>query len=225
MDYVQDRNGKVIWPADWRACQNCSMADWDGKPMPRFTPTGKQLMNPMTAYQVVHIAEGVVQRGTAVRLRDMNRPLFGKTGTTNGPTNVWFVGGTPDIVAGLYLGYDQPRNLGGYAQGSSIAVPIWREAMEPILKDMRKTPFFAPAGVRMVRIDRRTGKRVFGGGWPADDPLSGIIWEAFKPESEPRRSIRSDEVAPDEEGARLAAERAARTEQSRDFAGEQGGIY
>ncbi|HEY1125440.1 MAG TPA: transglycosylase domain-containing protein [Sphingobium sp.] len=225
MDYVQDRNGKVIWPANWRACQNCAMPDWDGKPMPRFTPTGKQLMNPMTAYQVVHIAEGVIQRGTAVRLRDMNRPLFGKTGTSNGPTNVWFMGGTPDIVAGLYVGYDQPRNLGGYAQGSTIAVPIWREAMEPIIKDMPKTPFFAPPGIRMVRIERQTGKRIFGGGWPADDPLTAIIWEAFKPESEPRRSIRTDEIKPDEEGARLAAERTRAAEQSRDFAGDQGGIY
>jgi len=225
MDYVQDRNGKVIWPANWRACQACDMPDWNGKPMPRFTPTGKQLMNPMTAYQVIHIAEGVVQRGTAVRLRDMNRPLFGKTGTTSGPTNVWFIGGTPDIVAGLYIGYDQPRNLGGYAQGSTIAVPIWRQAMEPIIKDMPKTPFFAPAGIRMVRIERQTGKRIFGGGWPADDPLSAIIWEAFKPESEPRRSIRTEEVKPDEEGARLAAERKRAAEQSHDFAGDQGGIY
>jgi penicillin-binding protein 1A len=225
MDYVQDRNGKVIWPANWRPCQGCDKTDWDGKPMPRFTQTGKQLMNPMTAYQVIHITEGVIQRGTAVRLRDMNRPLFGKTGTTSGPTNVWFMGGTPDIVAGLYIGYDQPRSLGGYAQGSTIAVPIWREAMEPIIKDMPKTPFFAPAGIRMVRIERRTGKRIFGGGWPADDPLSAIIWEAFKPESEPRRSIRTEEVKPDVEGARLAAERARAAEQSRDFAGEQGGIY
>ena len=67
----------------------------------------------MAAFQMVHIMEGVIQRGTATVLRDLNRPLFGKTGTTNGPTNVWFVGGTPDIVAGVYLGYDQPRPLGG----------------------------------------------------------------------------------------------------------------
>jgi penicillin-binding protein 1A len=225
MDYVQDRNGKVIWPAEWRPCRGCSMEEWDGKAMPRFAQTGRQLMNPMTAYQVVHIGEGVVQRGTAVRLRDMNRPLFGKTGTTSGPTNVWFIGGTPDIVAGVYVGYDQPRDLGGYAQGSSIAAPIWRQAMEPILKDAPKTPFVAPAGIRMVRIDRRTGKRIFGGGWPTSDPLSGIIWEAFKPETEPRRSIRTDELEDGPDEAELAAARARRAEQSRDFAGEQGGIY
>jgi len=227
MDYVQDRTGRVIWPAGWRACEGCNGNDWNGQPMPRFTPTGRQAMNPMTAYQVVHIAEGVVQRGTAVRLRDLDRPLFGKTGTTSGPTNVWFVGGSPDIVAGVYIGYDQPRNLGGYAQGSTLAAPIWREAMEPILKDMPKTPFVAPGGISMVRIDRRSGKRLFGGGWPSNDPLSAIIWEAFKPETEPRRSIRSDEVKEtDEAEQQLAAARRARAEQqSRDFAGEQGGIY
>ena len=223
MDYVQDRNGKVIWPANWQPCQSCNTQDWDGKSMPRFQSTGRQVMNPMTAYQVIHITEGVIQRGTAVRLRDMDRPLFGKTGTTSGPTNVWFVGGTPEIVAGVYIGYDRPRNLGGYAQGSTLAIPIWRQAMEPIIKDMPKTPFVAPDGMRMVRIDRRTGKRVFGGGWPAKDPLSAIIWEAFKPETEPRRSIRTEELAKRE--ADNKASGALREEQSRDFAGDQGGIY
>jgi penicillin-binding protein 1A len=222
MDYVQDRNGKVIWPTGWLACQGCNRADWDGKAMPRF-PQGRPAINPMTAYQVVHIAEGVIQRGTATRLRDMDRPLFGKTGTTNGPTNAWFVGGSPDLVAGVYLGYDQPRNLGGYVQGGNTAAPIWRSAMEPILKDMPKTPFAAPAGVRMVRIDRRSGKRVFGG-WPTSDPKTAIIWEAFKPETEPRISMRRDEMA---ERAKqdVAATSATRRDTSRDFAGEQGGIY
>ncbi|MBN8820223.1 MAG: transglycosylase domain-containing protein [Sphingomonas sp.] len=223
IDYVQDRNGKVIWPARWQACQGCNGDDWDGKPMPRFAQAGRQAMNPMTAYQVVHITEGVIQRGTATRLRDMERPLFGKTGTTNGPTNVWFVGGSPDIVAGVYLGYDQPRNLGGYAQGGTLAVPIWRSAMEPILKDMPKTPFVAPAGVRMVRIDRRTGKRVYGG-WPSSDPKTAIIFEAFKPETEPRISMRRDELV-ERAKQEVSSAGSTRRETPRDFAGEQGGIY
>lgn len=222
MDYVQDRNGKVIWPLNWAACRSCNGQDWDGKAMPRFAQTGRQAMNAMTAYQVVHITEGVITRGTATRLRDMDRPLFGKTGTTNGPTNAWFVGGSPDIVAGVYLGYDQPRNLGGYVQGGNTAAPIWRSAMEPILKDMPKTPFVAPAGVRMVRIDRRTGKRVYGG-WPSDDPKTAIIFEAFKPETEPRISMRRDELA--ERAKQEVAGPTARRDVSRDFAGEQGGIY
>ena len=81
----------------------------------------------MTAYQIVHMLEGVVQRGTATILRDLGRPLFGKTGTTTGPTNVWFVGGSPQIVAGVYMGFDQPRPMGGYAQGGTLAAPIFRQ--------------------------------------------------------------------------------------------------
>jgi len=79
---------------------------------------GKQLMDPITAYQMIDILQGVITRGTAQNLRSLERPLFGKTGTSSGPTNVWFVGGSPDMVAGVYLGYDQPRNMGGYAQAN-----------------------------------------------------------------------------------------------------------
>jgi penicillin-binding protein 1A len=223
IDYVQDRAGKVIWPLNWKSCQSCNGKDWDGQSMPRFPQTGRQAMNPMTAFQVIHITEGVVQRGTATSLRDLDRPLFGKTGTTNGPTNVWFVGGSPDIVAGVYLGYDKPRNLGGYAQGGTMAAPIWKSAMTPILKDMPKTPFVAPAGVRMVRIDRRSGKRVYGG-WPTNDPKSAIIWEAFRPETEPRISMRKDEMAERAKQDKATAS-SGRRDVASDFAGDQGGIY
>src|SRR3546814_19885513 len=85
--------------------------------MPRPPERRAQAMDPMTAYQMIHILEGVVKRGTAVRLRSMDRPLFGKTGTTSGPTNAWFVGGSPDLIAGLSIGYAQPQNLGGHIQG------------------------------------------------------------------------------------------------------------
>jgi len=224
MDYVQDRRGKVIWPEKWRPCDGCNMANWDGKPMPRFGIEGRQVMNPMTAYQVVHITEGVIQRGTATVLADMKRPLFGKTGTTNGPTNVWFVGGSPELVAGVYIGYDRPRSLGGWAQGGRIAAPIWKAAMTPILETMPKTPFVAPAGIRMVPIDRRSGKRVYGA-WPSNEPKAAVIWEAFKPESEPRRSIRKEEA---EAQAKVADQRAASATRRRtdaDFLEGQGGIY
>ena len=161
IDYVQDRNGKVIYRTDNRCAvmSNCNAADWDGKAMPRPPSRTQQLVDPMAAFQMVHVMEGVIQRGTATVLRDLNRPLFGKTGTTNGPTNVWFVGGTPDIVAGVYLGYDQPRPLGGYAQGGRISAPIWKEWALTALKDQPKVPFVAPPGIRWVRIDRASGKR------------------------------------------------------------------
>jgi membrane peptidoglycan carboxypeptidase len=112
IDYVQDRNGKVIWRGDKRRCDTCNMAEWDGKPMPRIERRGKQVIDAETAYQVVHMLEGVVTRGTAVRLRDLDLPLFGKTGTTNGPTNVWFIGGSQDLVGGVYLGYDSAALAG-----------------------------------------------------------------------------------------------------------------
>src|SRR3546814_20906741 len=88
IDYVQERNGKVIWRSDTRHCDTCNMPEWDGKPMPRIQRRGKQVIDSDTAYQVIHMLEGVVIRGTAVRLRDLNLPIFGKTGTTNGPTDV-----------------------------------------------------------------------------------------------------------------------------------------
>ena len=227
IDYVQDRNGKIIYRADTRPCEGCNAPDWDGKPMPRPPLRTKQLLDPLTAYQMVHILEGVVQRGTAQVLRDLNRPLFGKTGTTSGPTNVWFIGGTPEIVAGMYMGFDHPRPMGGYAQGGTLAAPIFKQFAQATLKDMPKIPFRAPPGIRMVRIDRRSGKKVFGA-WPTDDPKAAVIWEAFKPESEPRRSIRRDEMAnrpPEKAAPRVRVRRAEAAQRDSDFLQNQGGIY
>jgi penicillin-binding protein 1A len=198
IDFVQDRHGKVIYRSDNRCAVmgNCNAADWNGKAMPRPPSRNKQLVDPMAAFQMVHIMEGVIERGTATVLRDLDRPLFGKTGTTSGPTNVWFVGGTPDIVAGVYLGYDQPRSLGGYAQGGRISAPIFKQWAQTQLKDQPKVPFVAPAGIRWVRVDRATGKRVYGVFPTKDDPKSSVIWEAFQPQTEPRRSYRRSQGDP-----------------------------
>ena len=219
IDYVQDRNGKIIWRADKRACEGCNMPQWDGRPMPRPKLRAKQVIDPMTAYQMLHIMEGVVQRGTATVLRDLGRPLFGKTGTSSGPTNVWFVGGSADMVGGVYLGYDNPRSMGGYAQGGTIAAPIFHSFAAKAMKDMPVVPFQAPAGIRMIRIDRKTGRRVFGA-WPDGSYYSPVIWEAFKPESEPRRTIRRDELA-----KRTAAAPRKTTSTDSEFLQRQDGIY
>ena len=233
IDYIQDRRGKVIWRADKRECTGCTMAQWDGKPMPRFQPRGKQVMDARTAYQTVHMLEGVVQRGTATRLSDLGIPLFGKTGTSSGPTNAWFVGGSPDIVAGLYVGFDQPRNMGGYVQGGNTAGPVFKDFVQASRSQWSGQPFRAPPGVRMVRVNRLTGKRVFDG-WPTDDPRAATIWEAFKPDTEPRRATREDEIEALRE-AILAQIRRGQAEQNRDrtvrgndmadFVEEQGGLY
>src|SRR5205085_4986101 len=164
IDYGQDGAGTVIYRTENRcAVMGSSNApEWDAGAMPRPPSRTRQLLDPMAAFQMVHIMEGVIIRGTATVLRDLNRPLFGKTGTTNGPTNVWFVGGTPDIVCGVFLGYDTPRPLGGWAQGGRISAPIWKQWALTALKNQPKEPFVAPPGIRWVRIDRASGKPAFG---------------------------------------------------------------
>lgn len=236
IDYVQDRSGKVIWRGDTRQCVGCNMAEYDGKPMPRLALRGRQVLDARTAYQVVHMLEGVVQRGTATRLRDLGLPLFGKTGTTSGPTNVWFVGGSTNIIGGVYIGYDQPRSLGGYAQGGTFAAPIMKDFIIATRARWEHTPFAAPADIRMVKIDRATGKRVFEGE-PTNDPKSSIIWEAFKADTEPPRATRQDQLAA-ERDAILAAIRKLKQAPSQngapegggeeagaDFVEQQGGVY
>ncbi len=194
IDYVEDRDGKVIYRTDNRCALmgNCDAPDWNGVAMPRPPNRSRQLVDPMAAFQMVHVMEGVIIRGTATVLRDLNRPLFGKTGTTNGPTNVWFVGGTPDIVAGVYVGYDNPKPMGSWAQGGRISAPIWKEWALTALKDQPKVPFAAPPGIRWVRIDRASGKPVFGAFPTTDnDPKAEVIWEAFQPQTEAIHSQRS----------------------------------
>lgn len=212
IDYVQNRDGKVLYRSDNRCAlmQTCNAADWDGKPMPRPPARTKQLIDPMASFQMVQILQGVVERGTATVLRDLDRPMFGKTGTTNGPTNVWFVGGTPDIVAGVYVGYDQPRPMGHAAQGGRIAAPIFKQWAQTALKDQPKVPFVAPAGIRWVRVDRGSGRRVFGTFPTEVDPRSQVIWEAFQPQTEPRRSFRQRREGDQAEQQQQAAQQRQR---------------
>ncbi|WP_066551236.1 MULTISPECIES: PBP1A family penicillin-binding protein [unclassified Sphingomonas] len=223
IDYVQDRRGRVIWPENWRPCARCNADDWDGGPMPRPRTRARQLVDPVSAYQMVHVMEGVIERGTATTLRDLKRPIMGKTGTSNGPRDVWFIGGTPQMIAGLYLGYDSPANLGGYAQGGTIAAPIFKAFAQKAYAGLPVLPFRAPAGTRISRVDRASGRPVTGS-WPATgDPKPAVIWEAFKPESEPLRTARRTERAarPVEKAAETPAARA----RDSDFLQREGGIY
>ena len=182
IDRVQDRYGKTIYKSDQRNCPSCEASEWQGEGMPRVADTRKQVIDPRTAYQVVHMLEGVIARGTATRLRDLDRPMAGKTGTTNNSQDVWYVGMTPDLAAGLYLGYDTPRSMGSWAQGGTVAAPIWKQFAEAALKDAPKPQFVAPPGLRFVKVNRKTGKLA-----AYDGP--DVIWEAFKPGLEPRRYV------------------------------------
>jgi penicillin-binding protein 1A len=133
----------------------------------------------MTAYQITSMMEGVVQGGTAIALKEVGKPIAGKTGTTNDEKDAWFVGFSPDIVVGIYIGYDKPRNLGRKATGGALAAPIARDFMKLALADKPAIPFKVPAGIKLIRVDQMTGMRA----GPGDSGRT--ILEAFKPGTAP----------------------------------------
>lgn len=179
IDRIQDRNGKTIFRHDSRPCANCAAPTWrDGLPTPAIPDNREQINDPRTTYQIVSILEGVVQRGTATALLSLGKPLAGKTGTTNDSNDAWFMGFSPDLVVGTYIGFDQPRSLGSSETGGSAAVPIFKEVMTEALKDRPATPFRVPPGLRLVRVNPANGQLAQPGDRKA-------IWEAFLPGTEP----------------------------------------
>ena len=218
IDYVQNREGKVIFRNDNR-CQlmeNCNAAglgrQGDAAPAQPDQAIARSRW-PRSRWSTCSKAWS--SAAPRPYLRDLDRPMFGKTGTTSGPTNVWFVGGTPDVVAGVYMGYDQPVSMGGYAQGGRIAAPIFKQWAKIALASHPKTPFVAPAGIRWVRVDRGTGKRVYGVFPTAEDAKSSVIWEAFQPQTEPSRSFAAAPAVPMASKASSAAATAAGSQASR----------
>jgi penicillin-binding protein 1A len=177
IDRVQDRNGKTIFRADDRPCDGCTDVDWSHQPAPVIPETREQVADPDSAYQVVTMMEGVVQRGTGVAVKAVGRPIAGKTGTTNDYRDAWFEGFTPDLAAGVYVGYDDPDSLGKDETGGHVAAPIFRDFMIAALKDSPVTDFRIPPGMRVYRVSAATGLPVSGDG-PA-------IYEAYKPGTEP----------------------------------------
>ncbi|MEZ5831420.1 MAG: penicillin-binding protein 1A [Dongiaceae bacterium] len=178
IDRVQDNQGRTIYRHDQRPCDGCQVESYNGEAPPEIPDTRQQVLDPTTAYQMVSMLEGVVQRGTGTVVRAVGKPLAGKTGTTNEGRDVWFMGFSPDLVAGVYLGFDQPRSLGEKATGGRYSAPIFRDFMMEALKDKPATPFRVPPGIRLVRVDYYTGERALPG-------ASKVILEAFKPGTEP----------------------------------------
>ena len=179
IDRVQDRDGKTIWRADNRDCKDCQSAGWNQQlTPPDIADTREQVEDPRTTYQMVNILEGVVQRGTAAKLHDIDFPLAGKTGTTNDSKDAWFIGFTPDLVCGVYVGFDNPVPLGSKETGASVAVPIFREFITQAIKGKAPVPFRVPPGLRMVRVNPATETLAT----PSD---KNAIWEAFIPGTEP----------------------------------------
>ncbi len=151
IELVQDREGKTIFRADKRDCPRCD-AGFNGDESPRVPEGGDLVMDPITAYQITSMLEGVVQRGTAVSASVLGRPLGGKTGTTNEYRSAWFVGFSPQVVAGIFVGFDDNRSLGNGETGTTAAVPIFIEFMREAAKDWPKTEFKAPKNAKFATV-------------------------------------------------------------------------
>jgi penicillin-binding protein 1A len=180
IDRIQDRYGHTMYKHDARECGGCDAPEgWKNQPEPQLIDHREQVLDAMTAYQITSMMEGVVQAGTATVMRDLGKPIAGKTGTTNDQKDAWFIGFSPDLVVGIYVGYDKPRNLGRQATGGHLAAPIAHDFMKVALADKPATPFRIPAGIKLVRVDSKTGMRAGPGS-------SGkTILEAFKPGTAP----------------------------------------
>jgi penicillin-binding protein 1A len=179
IDRIQDRFGKTVYRHDTRDCSTCRadvyLAD---STEPDLVDNREAVMNPYTAYQITSMMQGVVDRGTGHKLRSVGKPVAGKTGTSNDEKDAWFIGYTPDLVVGAYVGFDNPRAMGKKRTGGEIAAPIVADFMKLALKDKVAVPFRVPRGIELIPIHATNGKRgVFG--------EDGVILEAFKPGDEP----------------------------------------
>lgn len=190
IDRVQDRYGKTVENADHRDCAGCGpLVRWENQSTPEVPDNREQIGDPRTCYQMVSILEGVVQRGTGKALASLDIPLAGKTGTTNDYKDAWFVGFTPDLAIGVFVGFDEPKSLGEKETGGSVAVPIFKEFVQTALKDVPPTPFRIPPGVRMVQVNASTGRPTS----PADP---NAIWEAYLAGTEPDNNLDYGPVSP-----------------------------
>jgi len=176
IDRIQDRWGNTIYRQDERICQGCEAAHWDNQDEPRLVDKREQVIDPLTAYQITSIMEGVIQRGTGIAIKEVGKHLAGKTGTTNDAKDLWFVGYAPDLAFGVFMGFDKPRSLGDSAQAALYTAPIFRDFMKMALKDIPDTPFRVPPGIKLISVDAHTGMRSSG---------AGSILEAFKPGTAP----------------------------------------
>jgi len=176
IDRIQDRYGKTLYSHDERKCPDCDQEEWSGQDEPELIDNRKQIIDPHTSYQITSMMEGVIKNGTGRRIGRAlpNIPLAGKTGTTNDERDAWFMGFSPDLVVGVFVGYDNPTPMGRGETGGGVAGPVFRDFMKMALKGKKPIPFRIPPGIRLVRINKKTGVRTSRG-----DPKA--ILEAFKP--------------------------------------------
>ncbi|MCT4552301.1 MAG: PBP1A family penicillin-binding protein [Alphaproteobacteria bacterium] len=197
IDKVQDREGNNIYVVDKRNCEECGNIDWQNGLLPPTVEDNRaQIIDERTAYQITHMMKGVVDYGSGKKAKIPGRDIAGKTGTSNDAKDVWFVGGTPDLVVGIYMGFDQPESLGWGSAGGTLCAPIFKEFMTTILSDSKATTFPVPTGIKFVRLDKATGK-------PAayDLPESQVVVQPFKLEDNVEKVISSEEGGEYQEGS------------------------
>jgi len=187
VDRVQDRYGKTVYRHDERICEDCSDLNLPLGQAPRISSTRERVMNEITAYQLTSMMEGVVQRGSASKTVNLPVPIAGKTGTTNDAKDVWFIGFSSNIVAGCYIGYDNPRSLGEGAYGGGMCGPVFNQFMTQAIKTYGGGKFNVPSDCQFIKIDRFSGARL-------PDSASGdnVIAECFRPGEEPVFGITFD---------------------------------
>lgn len=179
IDRIQGKDGKTLYVHDTRTCEGCGpLIPWSDQAVPDVPDTREQIADPRHMYQIVSMLEGVIQRGTGVMIKDIGRPIAGKSGTSNDAKDTWFVGFTPDLVVGIYVGFDEPKSLGYKETGSRVAAPGFKEFFAQALKDVPPTPFRVPEGVRLVQVNPTTGTRARVGD-------KNAIYEAFVAGTEP----------------------------------------
>jgi penicillin-binding protein 1A len=181
IDRIQDRYGRTVYKHDQRECRGCDAPQWANQNEPTLVDRRERVLDAMTAYQITSIMEGVVQRGTAAPAnmpKEIGKPLAGKTGTTNDEKDVWFIGFSPDLVVGVFMGYDKPRHIADRATGGALAAPIFRDFMKVALADKPAIPFRVPPGIKLIRVDVKSGMRA----GPGDQR---VVLEAFKPGTAP----------------------------------------
>ncbi|QBX34698.1 PBP1A family penicillin-binding protein [Paracoccus liaowanqingii] len=179
VDRVQDRRGRTVYRHDQRVCQTCGMQAMPAGQGPVIDTNRERVLDAVTAYQLTSMLEGAVERGSGSGV-DLPVPIAGKTGTTNDAKDVWFIGYSSNIVAGCYIGYDQPRSLGERAFGGTLCVPVFNAFMREAVAEYGGTEFKVPPGGYWVKIDRLTGQRL-------SDDASGpnVIAEYFREGMDP----------------------------------------
>jgi len=173
VERIQDRRGKIVFQSDSRECDICKNVPWMNQKPPVMPDSREQIVDPVAAYQLVSIMQGVIDRGTAKRVSSLGVPIAGKTGTTNDFKDAWFMAFTTDLVVGVYAGFDQPKTLGNKETGAAVAAPIFMDFMTDALKLYPAKPFPVPEGVRLMPVDLKTGE-------PASEGDPNVILEAFR---------------------------------------------